>query len=118
MQTRSRKTSEAIIEPTASTIKEASLKSVKRAKTTITEEAATPSKVQNSDALVENILKTVQKTKSPNATSPGNGNQLKGNDKLPAAEKTKLPKLIKNPLPKAIRGQPKSGRPWKDVKQK
>lgn len=106
MQTRSRKISEAVVDAPKAT----PVKNIKRTKTTSAEETATPSKVQKADALVDNILKSVQASKSPNAASSESGNQLKGNDKLPASEKTKLPKVI--------RGQPKSGRPWKDVKQK
>lgn len=110
MQTRSRKISEVVGEATGVTSKATPTKNTKRTKTTLIEETSTPSKVQKADALVDNILKSVQATKSPIAASSENGNQLKGNDKLPASEKTKLPKVI--------RGQPKSGRPWKDVKQK
>lgn len=118
MQTRSRKLSEAVGDETGSTLKGTSVKNTKRAKTTSSEEAMTPSKVQRADTLVENILKSVRKTKSPNTASSENGNQIAGNDKLPASEKTKLLKVGSNSVPKVIRGQPKSGRPWKDVKQK
>lgn len=114
MQTRSRKISEVVGDASASKSKTSSAKNTKRAKATLSEETMTPSKVQKADTLVENILKSVQKIQSPSE----NGIQLKGNDKLPASEKTKLPKVPSNAVPKVIRGQPKSGRPWKDVKQK
>lgn len=110
MQTRSRKISEAVGETTGVTPKATPAKTTKRVKATSIEETATPSKVQKADALVENILKSVEKAKSPIIAPSVTGNQLKGNDKLPSSEKTKLPKVV--------RGQPKSGRPWKDVKQK
>lgn len=118
MQTRSRKTSEAIGEVTDAIPKVKPGKNTKRAKSTSSEEVATPSKVQKADALVENVLKSVQKPKSPIATPSENGNQLKGNDKLTASEKTQVPKVANRSVSKVIRGQPKSGRPWKGVKQK
>lgn len=107
MQTRSRKLSEAVGDVTGVTQKATPLKNTKRLRTTSTD--GTPSKTQKADALVENIL---------NAASSQNGNQLKGNEKSSASDKIKSPKIATKPVTKVIRGQPKSGRPWKDVKQK
>lgn len=105
MQTRSRKLSEAVGDVAGVTQKATPLKNTKRTRTTSTEGTATPMKTQKADALVENIL---------HAASSENGNQLN----QPASEKIKSPKVATRPVPKVIRGQPKSGRPWKDVKQR
>lgn len=62
------------------------------------------------DDLVSNILNTIEKGNADKSV------ELKGEQKKkPASEKTLLPK--KTPQIH-IRGQPKSGRPWKEVKQK
>lgn len=68
----------------------------------------TPSKLAKTDDLVNNILNSIVKK---NAES----NELRGNQKPPASEKTLLPKKKQQVH---VRGQPKSGRPWKEVKEK
>lgn len=117
MQTRSRKISEAVGDAIDVVTKATPVKNIKRTKITSREESATPTKVQKADALVESILNSVQKSKLPTTVPSENANLLKGNDKLVASEKTKMPKVATQQS-KIIRGQPKSGRPWKDVKQK
>lgn len=70
----------------------------------------TTAKVAKSDDLVSNILNTIEKGNADKSV------ELKGEQKKkPASEKSLLPR--KTPQVH-IRGQPKSGRPWKEVKQK
>lgn len=82
----------------------------KRQPTNNTEILNTPGKVAKSDDLVSNILNTIQKSNADQSID------LKGEQKKkPASEKSLLPKKVPQIH---IRGKPKSGRPWKDVKQK
>lgn len=110
MNTRSRAASQTIVNETVENANNSVNKS-KRVKSTIIDESSTPSKVQKADALVANLLGSVKKENGTVSKST----ELRGNDKQGAQEKTKLPKKT---APKVIRGLPKSGRPWKDVKQK
>lgn len=80
------------------------------AKSNAVEAKKTPSKAVKADDLVNSILSTIQKT---DADQP-KADQGKPK-KLPSSQKTLLPKVKPQ---QHIRGQPKSGRPWKEVKQK
>lgn len=70
----------------------------------------TPSKVAKAEDLVNNILNSIVKKNAEKS------NELRGNEKKPPAGETTL--LPKKKLAVPVRGQPKSGRPWKEVKQK
>ena len=71
---------------------------------------AKPEKKSNeksSNALVDNLIDSIQKQ-----------NDEKTTQKLPASQKTLLPKISQKPSEQSVRGKPKSGRPWKSIKQK
>ncbi|XP_031625437.1 coiled-coil domain-containing protein 86 [Contarinia nasturtii] len=71
----------------------------------------TPQK-QNNDALVASIISSIQEENSTKET------EVKNNENSHTKTNGSKPPVQKVNAPKMIRGQPKSGRPWKDVKQR
>lgn len=74
-------------------------------------------KLQNTDALVSSIISSIKEdnAKKEPATT-GNADATSGESSADDAKKSvakNKPKAVKS-----VRGLPKSGRPWKDVKQK
>lgn len=70
-------------------------------------------KAQNTDALVASIISSI---KEDNSKSVDSDNSPDTNDKSANEVKPVAPKKVNAVKP--VRGLPKSGRPWKDVKQK
>lgn len=83
--------------------------------------SATPSKIQktntpkkqNKEDALTSLIKSIQKENAAPKLVEAEGvdSKVENDDKNPSAPTNKV-------VPKVIRGKPKSGRPWKEVKQK